>query len=192
MTRLVLASSSPYRRTLLERLDLPFVCVAPDIDETPATNETAEQLTRRLALDKARALAGRYPEHLIIGSDQVLLLDGQPVSKPESHQQAAIQLQRCSGRRVRFSTALCLLNSATGDYQLSCEPFDVSFRELSADSIERYLLKDRPYDCAGSFRMEGLGIALFRSLRGDDPNSLIGLPLIRLCEMLRNEGVELP
>lgn len=192
MPNLVLASGSPYRRALLERLDLPFLCVAPDIDETPAADETAEQLTRRLALAKARAVAGQHPEHLIIGSDQVLLLDGQPLSKPGDHERAAAQLRSCSGRTVRFTTALCLLNSATGHFQLTSEPFDVSFRELSADSIERYLLKELPYECAGSFKMEGLGITLFRALRGDDPHSLIGLPLIRLCEMLRNEGVELP
>ncbi len=192
MHPLVLASSSPYRRRLLEQLQLPFECAAPDIDETPRPAETAEQLTRRLALTKASALAGRYPQHLIIGSDQVLLLDGQPVSKPGNHAAALDQLRRCSGRTVRFSTALCLLNSASGDHQLACEPFDVVFRELDDASIERYLQREQPYDCAGSFRMEGLGISLFQALRGDDPNSLIGLPLIRLCTMLRNEGVQLP
>lgn len=192
MPRLILASSSPYRRALLERLGLPFDCAAPAIDETPLTGETAEQLTQRLALNKARALAGRFPEHLIIGSDQVLLLDGQAVSKPGNHATAVEQLSRCSGRTVRFTTSLCLLNSATGNHQLACEPFDVSFRELDSSCIERYLHSEQPYDCAGSFKMEGLGITLFRALRGDDPNSLIGLPLIRLCDMLRREGVQLP
>lgn len=192
MPRLILASSSPYRRVLLERLGLPFECAAPAIDETPQTGESTEQLTQRLALSKAQALASRFPEHLIIGSDQVLMLDGQPVSKPGNHAAATEQLARCSGRTLRFSTGLCLLNSATGDYQLACEPFDVSFRELGSDSIERYLRRERPYDCAGSFKMEGLGITLFHALNGDDPNSLIGLPLIRLCEMLRNEGLQLP
>lgn len=192
MPDLVLASSSLYRRALLERLDLPFECAAPNIDETPEPGESPEQLTQRLALNKARALAEHFPAHLIIGSDQVVLLDGQPVSKPGNHAAACEQLRRCSGRTLRFSTALCLLNSTTGAYQLTCEPFDVSFRELDTDSIERYLRKEQPYDCAGSFKMEGLGITLFRSLRGDDPNSLIGLPLIRLCEMLRNEGLTLP
>src|SRR5690554_1525816 len=191
MPRLILASSSPYRRALLERLGLPFECAAPAIDETPRAAETAEQLTRRLALSKARALAGRFPEHLIIGSDQVLLLDGQPVSKPGNHAAAVEQLSRCSDRTVRFTTALCLLNSTTGHHQLSSEPFDVSFRRLDRDSIERYLRGEQPYDCAGSFKMEGLGITLFSALRGDDLNSLIGLPLIRLCEMLRNEGLRL-
>ena len=122
----------------------------------------------------------------------MLLLDGQPVSKPGNQAAALDQLRRCSGRTVRFSTALCLLNSASGDHQLACEPFDVVFRELDDASIERYLQREQPYDCAGSFRMEGLGISLFQALRGDDPNSLIGLPLIRLCTMLRNEGVQLP
>lgn len=192
MPGLVLASSSPYRRVLLERLGLAFDCAAPDIDESPRADETAEQLTRRLALNKAQALADRFTDHLIIGSDQVLLLDGQPVSKPGNHAAARQQLRRCSGRTVEFTTSLCLLNSRTGAYQLASEPFHVSFRELDEDSIERYLLREQPYDCAGSFKMEGLGITLFRALRGDDPNSLIGLPLIRLCEMLRQEGVPLP
>lgn len=192
MPRLILASSSPYRRALLERLGLPFTCAAPSIDEAPQPDEAAEHLTQRLALSKARALAARFPEHLIIGSDQVVLLNGRPVSKPGNHALAVEQLSRCSGQTVRFSTGLCLLNSTTGHYQLACEPFDVSFRELDSDSIERYLRSEQPYDCAGSFKMEGLGITLFRALRGDDPNSLIGLPLIRLCEMLRREGVQLP
>ena len=192
MPRLILASSSPYRRALLERLGLPFACAAPAIDETPQPGENAEQLTLRLALSKTQALASRFPEHLIIGSDQVLMLDGQPMSKPGNHAAATEQLARCSGRTLRFSTGLCLLNSATGDYQLVCEPFDVSFRELDSASIERYLRSEQPYDCAGSFKMEGLGITLFHALNGDDPNSLIGLPLIRLCEMLRNEGLQLP
>ena len=192
MPRLILASSSPYRRALLERLQRPFECVAPNIDETPRPGESPEQLTQRLALSKARALAERFPAHLIIGSDQVLLLDGQPVSKPGNHTAATEQLRRCSGRTLRFSTALCLLNSATDTYQLTCEPFDVSFRELDKDSIERYLRAEQPYDCAGSFKMEGLGITLFTALNGNDPNSLIGLPLIKLCDMLRNEGVQLP
>lgn len=192
MFHLILASSSPYRRALLERLGLPFQCATPNIDETPEPGETPEQLTQRLALNKAQALAARFPEHLIIGSDQVLLLNGQPVSKPGHHAAASEQLRRCSGRKVRFNTGLCLLNSATGRYQLASEPFDVSFRELDAQSIERYLQAEQPYDCAGSFKMEGLGITLFKALNGDDPNSLIGLPLIKLCDMLRNEGVQLP
>lgn len=192
MANLVLASSSPYRRALLERLDIPFEHAAPEVDETPRPGESPEQLTLRLALDKTRVLAGRFADHLIIGSDQVLLLDGQAVSKPGTHAAARDQLRRCSGRTVQFTTSLCLLNSATGRHQLTSEPFKVSFRELDDSSIERYLQREQPYDCAGSFKMEGLGISLFRALQGDDPNSLIGLPLIRLCEMLRQEGVQLP
>lgn len=192
MPRLALASSSPYRRMLLERLGIPFEYAAPDVDETPSSGETPEQLTLRLALEKARALAGRFTDHLIIGSDQVLLLDGQAVSKPGSHAAARDQLRRCSGRTVQFTTSLCLLNSRTGKHQLTSEPFQVSFRELDDESIERYLQREQPYDCAGSFKAEGMGISLFSALRGDDPNSLIGLPLIKLCEMLRQEGLQLP
>ena len=192
MPRLALASSSPYRRMLLERLGIPFEYAAPDVDETPSSGETPEQLTLRLALEKAGALAGRFTDHLIIGSDQVLLLDGQAVSKPGSHAAARDQLRRCSGRTVQFTTSLCLLNSRTGKHQLTSEPFQVSFRELDDESIERYLQREQPYDCAGSFKAEGMGISLFSALRGDDPNSLIGLPLIKLCEMLRQEGLQLP
>lgn len=192
MPRLALASSSPYRRMLLERLGIPFEYAAPDVDETPSSGETPEQLTLRLALEKARALAGRFTDHLIIGSDQVLLLDGQAVSKPGNHAAARDQLRRCSGRTVQFTTSLCLLNSRTGKHQLTSELFQVSFRELDDESIERYLQREQPYDCAGSFKAEGMGISLFSALRGDDPNSLIGLPLIKLCEMLRQEGLQLP
>lgn len=192
MPRLALASGSPYRRMLLERLGIPFEYAAPDVDETPAPNETPEQLTLRLALDKARALTQRFPDHLIIGSDQVLLLDGQTVSKPGNHAAAHDQLRRCSGHTVQFTTSLCLLNSRTGRHQLTNDAFKVSFRELDDESIERYLQHEQPYDCAGSFKAEGLGISLFTALQGDDPNSLIGLPLIKLCEMLRQEGLQLP
>lgn len=192
MPTLVLASSSPYRRKLLQRLQLPFEWAAPHIDEQPEPDETAEQLTLRLALEKASALAERFPHHLIIGSDQVLLLGDRPVSKPGDHAAARDHLRQCSGKTVRFVTSLCLLNSATGDYQQANVPFDVVFRTLDEESIERYLVRDTPYDCAGSFKAEGLGISLFSALRGDDPTSLIGLPLIRLCEMLRQQGVEIP
>lgn len=192
MRNIVLASGSVYRRELLGRLGLPFDYSAPDIDETAQPGETARALTERLSLSKARALAERFPDHLIIGSDQVVTLDGQPVSKPGDHARACEQLRRCSGKSVEFITGLCLLDSASGRYQLISEPFTVVFRELSDATIERYLERERPYDCAGSFRMEGLGISLFQALRGDDPNSLIGLPLIRLCSMLANEGVAVP
>ena len=192
MLPLVLASSSPYRRALLERLQLPFEWAAPDIDESPLSGETPESLTLRLAQEKARALTARYPAHLIIGSDQVLLLDGQAVSKPGNHAGATAQLRASSGKTLTFSTALCLLNSATGETQSHCEPFQVVFRRLSDETIERYLHREKPYDCAGSFKSEGLGITLFHALRGDDPNSLIGLPLIRLCGMLQQAGYILP
>lgn len=192
MRDIVLASGSIYRRELLARLGLSFDHAAPDIDETAHAGETARALTERLSLSKARALAERFADHLIIGSDQVLTLDDQTVSKPGNHERAREQLRRCSGRSVEFVTGLCLLDSASGRYQLATEPFTVIFRELSDDTIERYLERERPYDCAGSFRMEGLGISLFEALRGDDPNSLVGLPLIRLCSMLAREGIHIP
>ncbi|PAU87255.1 septum formation inhibitor Maf [Pseudomonas sp. WN033] len=192
MPPLVLASSSPYRRQLLERLNLPFEWAAPDIDETPLPGEAPEHLTLRLAEAKARALSERYPTHLIIGSDQVLLLDGQPVSKPGNHANAREQLRRCSGKSIRFLTSLCLLDSTSGAARSLVEPFEVIFRQLDEATIERYLLAEQPYDCAGSFKSEGLGISLFCALRGDDPNSLIGLPLIRLCDLLAEHGIQIP
>lgn len=192
MPELILASSSPYRRELLGRLRLPFTCASPQIDESPLPGEDAESLCRRLAESKAQALASRYPQHLIIGSDQVLLLAGRPVSKPGNHAEARRQLLACSGQRVCFSTALCLLNSHSGRMQTAVEPFAVTFRRLDPAAVERYLQAEQPYDCAGSFKVEGLGISLFSALEGNDPNSLIGLPLIRLCSMLRNEGIQLP
>ena len=192
MTVLVLASGSPYRRELLQRLQLPFEWAAPHINEEPDPFESAEQLTLRLGLEKAKALAVQFPQHLIIGSDQVLLLNDQPVSKPGNHAAARDQLRQCSGKTVRFVTSLCLLNSAKFSHQLASVPFEVSFRHLDEASIERYLAREQPYDCAGSFKVEALGISLFSAMRGDDPSSLIGLPLIRLCEMLRQEGIEIP
>ena len=192
MLPLILASSSRYRKSLLERLHLPFESAAPDVDETPLQNEQPEQLTRRLALAKAQALQARYPAHLIIGSDQVVLLDNELVSKPGTHTEAREQLTRSSGKTLTFSTALCLLNSASGKHQVAMEPYSVTFRELSNEQIERYLLQDKPYDCAGSFKSEGFGVSLIERMHGDDPNSLIGLPLIRLCQMLAQEGIYLP
>lgn len=192
MLPLVLASSSPYRRELLQRLGLPFDWAAPEIDETPTANETPADLTQRLALAKARAVAASHRAHLIVGSDQVLLLDGVPISKPGNHAAAFAQLRRSSGKTLRFSTAVCLLNSLNSSHQVAVEQFDVVFRKLSDEQIERYLRREMPYDCAGSFKAEGLGITLFHALRGDDPNSLIGLPLIRLCDMLAREGAALP
>ena len=192
MLPLVLASSSIYRKALLERLQLPFECAAPDIDETAQPFESAASLTERLARSKAQALAEHYPAHLIIGSDQVVLLDGEPVSKPRDHAGAVDQLTRSSGRTLTFSTALYLYNSASKQGQGIVEPYHVTFRSLTGDEIERYLRSEQPYDCAGSFKSEGLGITLIERMQGDDPNSLIGLPLIRLRAMLANEGAQLP
>lgn len=192
MLPLVLASSSIYRKALLERLQLPFECAAPDIDETAQPFECAASLTERLARSKAQALTERYPAHLIIGSDQVVLLDGEPVSKPLDHAGAVDQLTRSSGRTLTFSTALYLYNSASKQGQSIVEPYHVTFRSLTGDEIERYLRSEQPYDCAGSFKSEGLGITLIERMQGDDPNSLIGLPLIRLRAMLAKEGVQLP
>ncbi|WP_203300436.1 Maf family protein [Marinobacter sediminum] len=187
---LLLASSSPYRRDLLERLGLPFETASPDIDESPRTDESPEQLAIRLAESKARALANQYPHHWIIGSDQVACLpDGTLLAKPGNHEQAISQLQRSSGQTVQFLTGLTLLDPNTDRSQTHCERFAVQFRNLTAEEIEGYLLKEQPYDCAGSFRMEGLGIALFKAMEGRDPNSLIGLPLIALNDMLRNWGL---
>lgn len=184
---LLLASSSPYRRELLERLGLPFETASPDIDESPRPDESPEQLAMRLADSKARALANRYPQHWIIGSDQVACLpDGTLLAKPGNHEQAISQLQRSSGVTVQFLTGLTLLDPSTDRSQTHCERFAVQFRDLTAEEIEGYVHKEQPYDCAGSFRMEGLGIALFKAMEGRDPNSLIGLPLIALNDMLRN------
>jgi len=187
---LLLASSSPYRRQLLERLGLPFRTASPNVDESPALNEGAEHLATRLAIKKALALAEEYPNHWIIGSDQVACLeDGTLLNKPGTHERAVQQLQRSSGQRVSFMTGLALLDSDSGAQQSHCEHFHAHFRQLDAEDIENYLLSETPYDCAGSFKMEGLGIALFSRLEGRDPNSLVGLPLIALTDMLRNWGL---
>lgn len=186
---LVLASSSPYRRRLLQQLGIPFETASPDIDETPLAHETAIQLASRLAESKATALAATYPDAWIIGSDQVASLeDGTLLNKPENHETAIRQLRQSSGQSVIFLTGLCLLDAASGTRQITCEPFTAHFRELTVEEIERYLKHEQPYDCAGSFKMEGLGITLFDRLEGRDPNNLIGLPLIALNEMLRNWG----
>ncbi|RBW49939.1 Maf family protein [Marinobacter sp. F3R11] len=186
---LLLASSSRYRRELLTRFGLPFSSASPDIDESPFAGETPETLAVRLATSKARALAPSHPKHWIIGSDQVAALpDGTLLSKPENHPNAVRQLTRSSGQNISFYTGLALLDADSGSLQTSCELFAVHFRDLSSDEIEAYLHKEQPYDCAGSFKMEGLGITLFRELQGRDPNSLIGLPLIALNEMLMAWG----
>lgn len=189
---LLLASSSPARRELLQRLGLPFSCSSPDIDETPRPGETAFALVRRLSEAKARALSAQHPGSLIIGSDQALSLDGEILGKPSTHENAFAQLSRLSGRSATFLTGLCLLNTATGSCHLTSEPFTVQFRDLTPEAIERYLQADRPYGCAGSFKAESLGIALFTEFQGRDPNSLIGLPLMALVDFLQAEGIAIP
>jgi septum formation protein len=189
---IILASSSPYRRKLLERLELPFQSHGPDIDETPLPGESPISLVRRLAQEKADCTSRLYPGALVIGSDQVAVYGRNILNKPGSHAQARIQLQRLSGHNVRFHTGLCVINGSTGSVQVDCVTFKVKFRKLVPDEIERYLAAERPYDCAGSFKSEGLGVSLLASMQGDDATALVGLPLIRLCEMLRNEGQKLP
>lgn len=185
---LVLASSSPYRAALLKRLGLSFETRSAHIDETPLPQEQPQQLVTRLAEAKARAVGAQFPNALIIGADQVAVLDQHILGKPGTHQQALQQLRAESGREVTFYTGLCLLNTATRRVTITLEPFRVQFRQLTEVKIERYLQREQPYQCAGSFRAEGLGIVLFKRLQGDDPNALIGLPLIRLAEFLEQEG----
>ncbi|HEY9202333.1 MAG TPA: Maf family nucleotide pyrophosphatase [Gammaproteobacteria bacterium] len=186
--KLVLASSSPFRKALLEKLNLSFVTDSPDIDETPLADESIEAMVMRLAQAKARALAAHHPQALIIGSDQSASLNGEVLHKPGNFDKAFAQLKAASGQCITFYTGLCLLNSATGEAQVICEPYQVKFRQLEDDEIAHYLQTDQPYNCAGSFKSEGLGICLFESMRGDDPNTLVGLPLIQLCRMLRSQG----
>ena len=192
MLPLVLASSSPYRRELLTRLRLPFTWSAPQIDESRRPDEGAEALVRRLSLEKTQALSASHPQHLIIGSDQVAVLGSQISGKPHTLERAREQLMAASGNSVTFLTGLTLLNSATGQQQTDCIPFTVHFRRLSEAQIMRYLTAEQPFDCAGSFKAEGLGISLFRSTEGSDSNSLIGLPLIRLVDMLQASGIDIP
>ncbi len=187
MLPLILASTSPYRKILLEKLQLDFDTVKPEFDETPLLHETPSQLVQRLAEGKAQSVAKQHPNALIIGSDQVAVLDDTILTKPGNYSNALRQLQASSGRIVTFLTGLCLLNSQTQQAQVIVEPFEVHFRTLSMAQIENYLHKENPYNCAGSFKSEGLGIALFEALRGDDPNSLIGLPSIHLIKMLEKE-----
>ncbi len=188
--KLVLASTSPYRRELLARLKIPFDVLSPDVDETPLPNETPEQTAHRLSIAKAKAAAPQHSDALIIGSDQVATLDGLQLGKPHTHENATRQLRMMRGRSVVFHTALSLFNSRTGNVQSKVVPFTVHFRNLSDQQIERYLAKEQPYNCAGSAKSEGLGIALIERMEGDDPNALVGLPLIALVEMLQNEGLD--
>jgi len=189
MARLVLGSSSPFRKALLEKLDLSFDCDSPDIDETPLKNEHPKDMVERLARLKAQAIAERHPQSIIIASDQCATLDGKIIGKPGDFENAVEQLKNASGRTVTFYTSLCVFNAGTNQYQETVEPFYVYFRELTDQQIENYLKKEEPYNCAGSFKSEGLGISLFERLEGNDPNTLIGLPLIQLIEMLDEFGV---
>ena len=190
MKTLVLASTSPYRRELLERIGIPFETASPNVDETVVNGETPEQLVKRLAEAKARAVAETYPGALVIGSDQVAVLDNQILGKPGNHETAVQQLSNASGKKVLFLTGLCLLNVETGKTQINVDKFSVEFRQLTSSQIENYLQREKPYNCAGSFKSEGLGISLFKKMDGDDPNALIGLPLISLINMLSVEGLD--
>lgn len=188
---IVLASTSPFRRELLARLQLPFDTASPETDETPLPDELPEATALRLSEAKARAVAERFPGALIIGSDQVAVLDGRIYGKPGSHERAVEQLRTMRGRTVNFFTGLCLYNASTGKAHLRGVPTLVSFRELTDAEIENYLRREQPYNCAGSAKSEGLGIAVIASLQGNDPNALVGLPLIALCDLLREEGVDI-
>lgn len=188
---LLLASSSAARRQCLAQLGLTFQQASPEVDETPRANEQPAALAERLANAKALALAGHYPRHLIIGSDQVCALDQQPVGKPKTLDNARQQLMACSGKQIRFHTGIAIYDGRQRRLLSAVEPFDVQFRPLTEAQIEGYLQREQPLECAGSFRMEGLGIALFQSLDGRDPNALMGLPLIQLCDMLHSLGYDL-
>ena len=187
----VLGSTSPYRRELLSRLNIPFEVASPEVDETPLADEAPRDLALRLALAKARAVADRFPDAAVIGSDQVADLDGEPLGKPGTHERAVLQLQRMRGRTVVFQTALAVVCRATGFEQAGLAAVKVRFRDLTDAEIEAYLQAEKPYDCAGSAKSEGLGIALLESIDNDDPTALVGLPLIRTCRMLRAAGVTL-
>ncbi|MDP2751865.1 MAG: Maf family nucleotide pyrophosphatase [Rhodocyclaceae bacterium] len=192
MQRLVLASTSSFRKELLSRLQLAFEVVAPEVDESPLPNESPAATAERLSIAKAQAVVSRFPDALIIGSDQVAFMGDQRFSKPGTRENALAQLQAMSGNTVIFYSGLCLLNATSGRIHLHGVSTEVRFRELTDAEILRYMDKENALNCAGSARSEGLGIALLKSMRGDDPNALVGLPLIALCDMLRAEGIELP
>lgn len=187
---LILGSTSRYRHELLSRLRTPFTVAAPDVDETPQTGEAPEALARRLALAKARAVAAQHPHAVVIGSDQVADLNGEPLGKPGNHARAVQQLQRMRGQTVVFQTAVAVVCLATQFEQLDLAPVKVRFRDLTDAEIEAYLRAEEPYDCAGSAKSEGLGITLLDAIDNDDPTALVGLPLIRTCRMLRAAGID--
>jgi septum formation protein len=188
--KLVLASTSPYRRELLSRLGVPFEVAAPDVDETPLPRESPNDTAQRLSVLKAQAVAEKFPDALIIGSDQVALLEGRQLGKPGTHDKAVAQLQAMRGKTLEFHTALTLLNAQTGRTQTANVLVRLVMREYSDAQIEAYLRKDQPYNCCGSARSESLGIALIARYETEDPNALVGLPLIKLTEMLANEGLD--
>ena len=189
---LVLASTSPFRNALLQRLGLVFETLSPQVDEAALQGEPAETMVKRLSEAKARAGAKQYPNALIIGSDQVAVCDGDVLGKPGNHENARRQLARLAGHRVSFLTGLCLYDASTDTTRLDLVPYHVTFRDLTDQQIERYLRAEQPYNCAGSFKSEGLGISLFESMQGEDPNALIGLPLIRLVSWLNEAGIAVP
>lgn len=189
---LILASTSRYRKALLEKLGLPFQCAAPDVDETPQPQESAQALVARLAHAKAGAIAAQHDHGLIIGSDQVCVCDGHILGKPGTVENAVAQLMAAQGKSVTFYTGLCVVDAASGRAEQWVEPFTVHFRTLDEAAIRRYVEAELPLDCAGSFKCEGMGVVLFKALEGRDPNALIGLPLIALIELLERHGLALP
>lgn len=186
--KLILASTSPFRKAILDKLGIDFDTASPETDETALTNESPQQLVERLSIAKAKAISDKVSDALVIGSDQISVINGEVIGKPHTHENAVKQLQDASGKTVTFYTGLCLYNSITQQYQSEVVPFNVVFRDLDDQLIENYLRKEKPYNCAGSFKSEALGIVLFEKLEGDDPNTLMGLPLIRLVKMLEKEN----
>ena len=189
--RLILGSTSRYRRELLERLQIPFDQASPDVDETPSPGENPRALAERLALAKAHAVARQFPQAVVIGSDQVADLDGLPLGKPGTHERAVAQLRQMRGKTVIFQTAVAVVCLESGFSQSAVAPVKVTFRDLGDDEIENYLRAEQPYDCAGSAKSEGLGIAILSSIESDDPTALVGLPLITTCNMIRAAGIVL-
>jgi MAF protein len=190
MKKLILGSTSPFRKEILAKLNLPFDCAKPNIDESSFENESPVELVERLAIEKAKAVANEYPDALIIGSDQVALCDGEILGKPHNFENAVKQLEKFSNKTVVFYTGLCVYDSGLDYTTALIEPFLVHFKELSSAEVVNYLHAEQPYNCAGSFKSEGLGICLFEKLEGDDPNTLIGLPLIKLAALLKQHGVD--
>lgn len=187
---IVLASSSPYRKQLLSKILSNFRCASPDIDESKLATENFREMAERLSIEKAHALSEQFPNSLIIGSDQVACIDEQILRKPLNKENNLTQLKLCQGKTAYFYTGVCLLNSKTGEYQSAVENYATTFRNLNEQQLKNYIDKEQPFNCAGGFKMEGLGISLFKSIEGQDPNILIGLPLIRLVEMFENEGIQ--